>query len=250
MRRYDHKPDEAWIFRAYDSDRSGIERVRRTVERSGRQGRLHVFDVAISTAVQAAQYGWALGEPVEMLAEWLAEAAAWADEALERGQVLDARRAEWGLVAALLAADDGVAERVAAGVPEGGFDDDAAVGGEYLDGLARLIRGDDDGAGAAAAAMAEAGRSPAARPETAEAFEHLDDLLGAVAAGDQGAFDAAVAARTASLVRQFKRSVENRRHADGVLDRRGAALAALARRRGLALPDNDYLATELVRAAG
>lgn len=249
MRRYDHKPDEAFMVRRYERQREGVERVRRTVERDGRRGYLDIFDVAIDTAVGAAQYGWALGEPIETLRAWLAEAAAWAAEALDRGQVLDGRRAEWAHVAALLAGDDGVAKRVAAGVPEGGFDDDVPVAREYLDGLARLVRGDDDWAGAAAAAMAEAARSPGAHPETVDAFESLDDLLGAVAASDQGAFDAAVAARTASLVRQFGRSVENRRHRDGGLDRRGAALAALAARRRLAMPDNDYLATELVLAA-
>lgn len=248
MRRYAHKPDEKWMVGEYQFQREGIERVCRTVERSGRQaGRLHVFDIAISTNVVAAQYGWALGEPVEVLRPWLAEAAGWADEALERGQVPDARRAEWGLVAALLAGDDGVAKAVAAGVPEGGFDGDDPVARQYLDGLARLVRGDHEGAAGAAAAMAEAAASPAAHPVAVEAFAHLD---GAVAAGDQGAFDAAAATRTASVVRQFKRSVETRRRADGVLDRRGAVLAALAARRGMALPDDDYLATDLVKATG
>ncbi len=199
----------------YDFEKEGIELVRLTVERSGRQGRLHVFDVAVSRAVEAVQYGWALGESVEVLRQWLAEGAGWAGEALDRGQELDSGRADSWLVAALVAGDRALAERVAARVPEGGFAEDAPVARQYLDGLARLVRGDTKGAVAAAAAMAEAARSPRAHPETVEFFEGLDRLLGCIAARDQVCLDDAVEDRSAALVRQCKRSVEMRRFLPG-----------------------------------
>lgn len=63
MRRYQHKPDQAWIERRFAFHKEGVEVVRRTVERSGRQrGKVSVFDTAIDTVFQAVSHGWAFGE--------------------------------------------------------------------------------------------------------------------------------------------------------------------------------------------
>lgn len=254
MRRYEHQPDEAWIEQQFARKRRLLETVERTVERSGREaGRLSVFDTAIVTAVDAVSLGWAMGEPVAALRPWLSQASAWTGEALERGRVLDGGLAERWLAVALLAGNWELAERIARFVPDQveGWAQREPLAREYVVALSRLTRGDQRGAAAAATAMAEAADAINASPVAIEYYDGLAPLASAVAETDQVAFDRGVRARTDAVVRHHGRSVEGRRDSLALLDLRAAALAALAYRSGLRLPpDNAYLGTELIQAAG
>lgn len=145
MRRYRHQPDEVWIAEEYAFQNEGVDDVRRTVERSGRQkGKVSVFDMAIRTVFQAVSHGWALGDRVDQLRSLLVEAAGWVDETLDRGRELDEGLAEWFLATAVLASAWPVASRVAAMVPDHvvGLEASDAVSRQYLVALAALIRGD------------------------------------------------------------------------------------------------------------
>ena len=187
MRRYTHQPDEAWIERNYAFHKDGVERVRRTVERSGRQGgKVIVFDTAIRKVFDAVSCGWALGEPVAELRAWLEEAAGWVDEALDRGRELDGNLADWYLGTAALARGWPTAARVAAMVPDRvtASEGRSRLGNDFLAALAALVAGDLEAAEAAAEAMRAAQSDPTVPPHAVDAYAHLDELVSATAARD------------------------------------------------------------------
>lgn len=254
MRRYQHKPDRAWIERSFVSEKEDIDVVTETVQRSGRgAGRLLVFDTAVDTVLDAARLGWALGEPVDVVRPWFVQASIWVGEAVERGRALDGNLAERWLAVALVACNWGVAEQVAGRVPDHieGLAGHEPLAREFLVALSGLAAGESPRVAQAATAMGEASQGPSSSPVTNEGYEGLAALAAAVAMNDQASFDVAVRARTAAMVRRCKRSVEGRRHPECLLDLRGAAIAAVAHRAGLQLPrDNAYLGTELLQVAG
>ncbi|MGH9153888.1 MAG: hypothetical protein ACRD03_16185 [Acidimicrobiales bacterium] len=250
MRRYEHQPDQEWIERRYERSRDGVDDVRRTVERVGRQkGKPGVFGDAMFTVLQAVAYGWALGEPVGGLLAWLEEAAGWVDEALDRGQALDDGLAERFLWTATLAGAWPAAARVAALVPDRveGLEASDPLSRHYLIGLAALVGGDLEGAAAAAGAMREAHADPTVPPYTIDAFAHLDEVLAAAAARDPGALSGAVARRSAAVAGKYGASIEERRNMHGLLDLRASAVVACAVAAGV-VPEvsSDYVAIELL----
>lgn len=250
MRRYQHKPDQAWIERNYSFNKEGVEDVRRTVERSGRQkGKVTVFNTAIDTVFEAVSCGWALGDPVDQLRSWLVEAAGWVEEALERNRELDGGLAEKWLATAVLAGAWPVASRVAAMVPGRvvGFEERSSVAREFLAGLAALVGGDLDAAAAAADAMRAAQGDWTVPPHVIEAYAHLDELIAATAARDAASLAAAIERRSAALARQYGASIEDRRNEHGLLDLRGTAVVACAVAAGIR-PETttDHIAVDLV----
>lgn len=250
MRSYQHKPDQAWIERRFAFHKEGVEVVRRTVERSGRQrGKVSVFDTAIDTVFQAVSHGWALGEAVDQLRSWLVEAAGWVDEALDRGREVDPGVAGKWLATSVLARAWPVASRVAAMVPERvvGFEQRDPVSRHYLVGLAALVSGDLQAAAAAAEAMGAAHGDRTVPPHIIEAYAHLDELLATTAARDAPSLAAAMEHRSEALARQYGASIEDRRNGHGLLDLRGTAVVACAVAAGVR-PETttDYIAVDLV----
>ena len=247
MRTYLHKPDLDWVRARYDRAVDRLEKVMRTVERRRASGTVDVtlYNTAIETALTVAQFAWALEEPPHVVRGHLNVAGAWVNEAVEQGVALRLGQAEAWLEVSILGG-----ARPATSVaedPEALRNSDEAVIREFLVALARLAEGDRAAAARAAEAMGAAAASTSASPEAVAYFEGLGDLIRAVAARDQREFDLAANARVDALVREFGRSIEQRRHRCGLLDPRGAAVATLASREGLRVPsESAYLGAELI----
>jgi len=253
MRRYDHGVDAGWVARQATITQRLVDTSRQTLENQRAEGRLNepMFDTAVNYAVERVQDGWALGEPVKALRERLGEAAGWAREALDWGMRLDGLEAYRWLETALLSGDSALALEVAGRIPDEieELDIQVPVVRDFLVALARLAERRLDDAERLSIAVAEASSGPRRSLTGVREFAGLGELVRATAMRDQAGFDDAVGIRTASVVSRYDRSEEGRRHRHGLLDLRGASVAATARALGLRLPaGHTYLATELVEA--
>jgi len=251
MRNYDHAPDTDIAAERYRRFLDRLPRLSATIARVVPKGDLGVYDVAVNRALDAARYGWALGEPVEGVAALFRRAAGWVAEGLDRGRTLDALIVERWLGIAMVVGDLELAARIAGAVPKGvaGLDEEPAVWQSFLVGLSGLAREDAAATAQAAGEMTTWLGSAETSPEAAEAYEVLDRLLAATAEVDQAGFDTAAAARSSAVARDYGRSIEQRRNPNGLLDLPGAAVAAAAHRAGLTLPaGNAYLGTELIES--
>jgi len=251
MRNYDHAPDTDFAGKDYRRFLDRLPRVQATIERVVPKGDVGIYSVAVNRALDAARYGWALGEPVEDVAALLRRAAGWVAEGLDRGRTLDTLIVPRWLGIAMVVGDRELAARIAGAIPEGvaRLEEKSAVGRWFLAGLAALALSRAATAAQAAGEMTTWLGSAETSPGAAEAYEALDRLLAATAEVDQAGFDTAAAARSSALARDFGRSIEQRRNPNGLLDLPGAAVAAAAHRAGLTLPaGNAYLGTELIES--
>jgi hypothetical protein len=249
MRNYDHAPDADFAAERYQQYVDRLPRMQTTIARVVPKGDVGVYDVAVNRALDAARYGWALGKPIEDVEALHRRAASWVAEGLDRRRPLDAVIVERWLAIAMIVGDRELAERIADAIPEAvaKLERRSAVGQWFLIGLSALAREDTATATHSAEEMTARLDSAETSPETAETNEALDRLLAATAQVDQADFDAAAAARSAALARDFGRSVEQRRDPNGLLDVQGAAVAAAAHRAGLTLPAGTaYLGSELI----
>jgi hypothetical protein len=247
MRTYLHDPDLRWVRARYDRAVARLDRVTLTIDRRRDSGSVGVtlYNTAIEIALTVAQFAWALEEPSHVVRDSLDVAGRWVNEAVEQGVELRLGQAETWLEISILSGAR-VVTSVADG-PEALRNGDEAVVREFVVALARLADGDREAAAHRADAMNGAAASTDGSPETVAYFEGLGDLIRAVAARDQRQFERASTARVDALVREFGRSIEQRRHRYGLLDPRGAAVTALAWRDGLRIPgEYAYLGAELI----
>jgi hypothetical protein len=247
MRAYDHHPDWEWITEHLRHCEQRVTRMEATVERLRPKQMLEPFTVALLPFQDFVTYGWAMGVSLGSLRDRLRLVAGWVEEALDLGtpENPDVQRA---LVLACMAGAWDTAARVGALVPDHLITPvhDPLSGG-WLTGLARLAQGDHAAAATAARDMRAALDDPTVPPSIIELYATLTDLL-AAAARDAAALHTAMTTRSIDLATRAARTTEDRRRAYGLLDTWGAATIATAHRDGIDLPDNPYLATDLIRA--
>lgn len=249
MRTYQHDPDWEWINDNLDFHRDGVARSGATIERLRARKSPMRYDIAVQNVELAVAYGWAAEDPVEKLRALLDQGAVWVSEAVTLDG-LETPVVQRFLVVASMAGAWDTAARVAALVPDGltGPERDPLSLG-FLTGLARLAEGNHRAAAASADDMRRAiDENPAVPPRIVELYGTLTDLLAAAARQDAAALEAAMNERAADVARTYGGSIEDRRHAHGLLDTWGAAIVAAASRDGLPIPDNTYLGTDLIKA--
>ncbi len=245
-RKYLHKPDLKWVSAHYDRKVAGLEKVTRTIAERRASGKLGLtlYNTGIDTALTAAQFAWALEKPPSVAADYLISGGGWVTEALQYYMALSIGQAEAWLAVSIVAGGK-PATSVAKDFTTLRNSADEPLARNFLDALGGLAEGDRRAALSAAEAMDSAGaKTP---QDIRDYFDGLSDMIGAAAARNQSCFDQAASIRIGALVRAFGRSIEQRRNSYGLLDIRGAAVAALAFRDGLRVPnDYAYLGAELI----
>ena len=249
MRSYPHQPDPAFIQKLADDLRplfypfDGMTPAMLEGRSAG------IWASNAETGLDLARYGYALGESVETVHWYLGESNQCFVAGMSRAAPFDLMDLLQQLYVAIVRGDLALAGTLSALDAEryavAGVTPPDAAQDEY-DFFAILLSGGRDTASTRlteAQVKLEAKRMPRVpKAEWTTAF----DILGATRHRDAAALTTAFAQRATAFAHRFSNPVE-RENATSLLDLHGLALASIARRSGLPVPDdNVYIPLSLL----